>query len=275
MSNVLFVVRCFIVRRRDGIVLGFTEHDSAITVDSVSCEPHGLVEASSVERTLGGSVDSTNAVGVFDSDRLAAVDLRAGKYIGAKLEHILVNWKTDEVVRRDPTLVVAETTEVGQVWKIEFETFLAQEINRVTGYIMSRTCSAVFGDARCGYDASSTARTITITATDGESWFEADTGAPTLGTWVGGRMIRDGDTFWLTGRTSSDSGKFSLRDTIYPDLEVGESVVLYEGCELTMQACKAFSNVVNFRGFPHMPGVDAISSYANKEDLNDGGSRFD
>ena len=47
------------------------------------------------------------------------------------------------------------------------------------------------------------------------------------------------------------------------------------GCDHTMAACQnQFNNLVNFRGFPYMPGNDAITSYPTSGQVMDGGSRY-
>jgi uncharacterized phage protein (TIGR02218 family) len=48
------------------------------------------------------------------------------------------------------------------------------------------------------------------------------------------------------------------------------------GCDKSFATCKAkFSNPTNFRGYPYMPGNDAVIAYPNSADgtLN-GGSRY-
>jgi uncharacterized phage protein (TIGR02218 family) len=44
------------------------------------------------------------------------------------------------------------------------------------------------------------------------------------------------------------------------------------GCDKRIATCRAkFGNVVNFRGFPHMPGQDAVLRYATRDGGHDGG----
>lgn len=44
------------------------------------------------------------------------------------------------------------------------------------------------------------------------------------------------------------------------------------GCDKRFETCKAkFSNTVNFRGFPHLPGNDAAYGYVNEGGNFDGG----
>jgi uncharacterized phage protein (TIGR02218 family) len=56
-------------------------------------------------------------------------------------------------------------------------------------------------------------------------------------------------------------------------IEVGDTFDITAGCDKRLETCRdRFSNVVNFGGFPHMPGNDYALAYAKQGDRNDGGS---
>ena len=56
---------------------------------------------------------------------------------------------------------------------------------------------------------------------------------------------------------------------------VGDAFAVTAGCDKQFTTCKAkFANAVNFRGFPYMPGNDAILTYPTGGDALDGGSRY-
>ena len=60
------------------------------------------------------------------------------------------------------------------------------------------------------------------------------------------------------------------------DIAVSDGFTVTAGCDKQLETCKTkFDNVVNFRGFPHMPGNDFAVSYPNTDDTNtDGASLF-
>jgi uncharacterized phage protein (TIGR02218 family) len=61
------------------------------------------------------------------------------------------------------------------------------------------------------------------------------------------------------------------RDTA-ADVSVGDAFIVTAGCNKQFSTCKAkFSNSLNFRGFPHLPGNDAAYSYVVEGQLFDGG----
>ena len=54
----------------------------------------------------------------------------------------------------------------------------------------------------------------------------------------------------------------------------GDLVRIEAGCDRRAETCRLkFSNFLNFRGFPHIPGEDWVMSYPVSSARNDGGSR--
>ncbi|SLN77666.1 hypothetical protein ROA7023_04470 [Roseisalinus antarcticus] len=50
-----------------------------------------------------------------------------------------------------------------------------------------------------------------------------------------------------------------------------DSFTLRAGCDKRMETCGAkFANTANFRGFPHIPGQDAVLRYATKDGGHEG-----
>jgi uncharacterized phage protein (TIGR02218 family) len=53
----------------------------------------------------------------------------------------------------------------------------------------------------------------------------------------------------------------------------GDLVRVEAGCDKSLGMCRAkFGNVVNFRGYPHIPGDDWVTTYPQRTARNDGGS---
>ena len=47
----------------------------------------------------------------------------------------------------------------------------------------------------------------------------------------------------------------------------GDTFMVTAGCDKSFATCRdKFANGVNFRGFPHMPGNDFVTSYPNSDD---------
>jgi len=59
-----------------------------------------------------------------------------------------------------------------------------------------------------------------------------------------------------------DSPTISVRDIPRAIVEEGGRVELREGCDKRFETCRdRFSNAINFRGEPHLPGNDLLTRY--------------
>ena len=57
------------------------------------------------------------------------------------------------------------------------------------------------------------------------------------------------------------------------EVEVGDAFTITAGCDKHFKTCKAkFDNSANFRGFPHVPGIDFALAVPDRGGKNDGGS---
>ena len=51
----------------------------------------------------------------------------------------------------------------------------------------------------------------------------------------------------------------------------GDRLILTAGCDKRAETCSGkFGNIVNFRGFTHIPGQDAVIRYATKDGGHEG-----
>lgn len=62
--------RCWVITRRDGIVLGFTDHDEDVPLDAVICLTGTGLTASEATQQLGLAVTVTELSGALSSDAL-------------------------------------------------------------------------------------------------------------------------------------------------------------------------------------------------------------
>lgn len=79
------------VTRRDGVVLGFTDHDNDLSFDDTSFLAASGFEASDWESVDGLSAAAGEVAGALSAEAIAEADVAAGKYDGARVEVFLVN----------------------------------------------------------------------------------------------------------------------------------------------------------------------------------------
>ena len=253
---------CWKLRRRDGAVLGFTEHDRDLTFGGVTYEAAGGFTASALESTGGLNIDNLDVAGALSSARLDESDLAAGFYDDAEIEIWRVNWQDADqrVLMRKGNL--GEVSRSGAAFTAELRG-LAHRLNQPVGRLYQYGCDADFCDARCGLAASDWTAEGTVASAKGNREIEADG----LGAYGTGHFARGVITFTsganngaaMEVKQHQAGGALELWRTMARDIAPGDTFTVTAGCDKQYATCREkFSNGANFRGFPHMPGSDFV-----------------
>ena len=272
------------VTRRDGVVLGFTDHDHDLTFDNTDFLAASGLAATDWESAAGLSAPSGEVAGALSSDAISETDVAAGKYDGAKVELFVVNWANPGQRMRLKILEIGEVTHAEGFFKAEMRS-LAHRLDESRGRIYSRRCDATFGDARCGKNAGS--GDFRATGTVGAVASVTRISANGIGGFPPG-FFRYGVIRFTSGANAGisadidshqDAGGaailvFWLPLAVAP--EPGDRFDITAGCDKTFSTCKRkFNNHRNFRGFPHMPGADFAYGYVDGESVHDGGPLYE
>lgn len=281
-SGATTVCRAWIVVRRDGEVLGFTDHDQNLVLDGVVCRANTGMTARALQQTTGLSVDNSEAVGALSDTAVSEADIMAGRYDGADVRAFLVNWANPEERVAQFRGSLGEIQRASGAFRAELRG-LSEALNQPQGEAYLSRCSAVLGDARCkfqtlqpGYfsdrvvEVVEDGRVLQFASFAGfdDRWFE------------GGRFeVLDGASAGLLGVVKSDrltgtSRRIELWQSIGAPLARGDAVRIIAGCDKAPSTCRTkFGNFLNFRGFPHIPGDDWLTSYPLPDRPNSGGAR--
>ena len=172
------IARAWAVTRADGITLGFTDHDRPLAFDGLSFRPDTGMTAKAVIQGTGLAVDNSEALGALTSDAVTDADIEAGRYDGAEVRLWHVNWAdpSERELRFRGTL--GEIRREGATFHAELRG-LTEALNRPTGRLYQRDCSAALGDARCRFDLSKPGISAELPAgpTDGGSFSLGGLGA--------------------------------------------------------------------------------------------------
>jgi uncharacterized phage protein (TIGR02218 family) len=264
---------CWRLTRRDGVRLGFTDHDQDIDFDGTTFEAAVGFTASEIRDTVGLAVDNLEVETALVSDRLSEDDLAAGLYDDAGVEIFRVNWSAPEqrVLMRLGSL--GEVTREGAVFRAEVRG-LAHYLQQPKGRIYQFTCDADLGDSRCGIDLDDPAFRSTGTITEiacgrefavagieefADGWFSRGLLTFQSGANAGRRVdIR-------AHRVAGDGATVELwQEPAFVPMP-GDAVEIRAGCDKHLATCRdKFANAVRFRGFPHMPGNDFVTSYVRR-----------
>lgn len=280
-SGATTLARCWIIRRRDGQTLGFTDHDDMLMVDGVECRPQAGLSVSEATERFGMAVDAADVAGALSDDTLSEADLAAGRFDAAAIETWLVDWSEPELNLLFGKAVLGEVTREGASFKAELRS-ITDDLAQETGRVFAAHCSADLGDSRCGVDleTSQLSGAGSVSAMRGTSSFVA-TGlaAFSSGHFTAGRLT------WTSGGNASLSSEIKthiveageVRVTLWqamPEpIAPGDAFSMSAGCDKRFATCRdRFANAVNFRGFPHIPGNDFLMRYpVNGEPGNSGG----
>ena len=134
------VCRCWAVRRQDGVMLGFTDHDEDLAFGDTTFRADSGMTARAFQQSTGLSVDNSEAVGALSDDAIRAADLEAGRYDDAAVTMWLVNWRNpaERSVRFAGT--IGEVARSGESFRAELRG-LAEGLNKAQGMVFQRTCS--------------------------------------------------------------------------------------------------------------------------------------
>ncbi|HEU0095528.1 MAG TPA: DUF2163 domain-containing protein [Rhizomicrobium sp.] len=265
--------------RGDGAVQGFTDHDRALSFGGVDYQAASGFTASEVQSSLGLTVDNLTLAGALSAATLNEADLAAGLYDNAAIEIWRVNWAdvAQRVLMRSGTL--GEVTRSGGAFAAEIRG-LAQALNQPVGRAFGHMCDADLGDARCGLAITATNGAV-VTAVDSRRFIVSELDAFASGDLTGGKLIftsgaADGQAMEIK-RHGASGGIVSIElwQSLSEAVAAGDGFAVTPGCDKTFSTCRGrFANAANFRGFPYMPGNDAVLAVPAAGQVLDGGSRY-
>lgn len=272
---------CWRITRADGATLGFTDHDRDLSFDGTSFEAATGFTATEIAGAIGLNVDTLDVESAVQSDRLSEDDLAAGRFDNAVIEIYRVNWAdtAQRVLMRYGNL--GEVSRGATHFKAEVRG-LAHELQQPKGRIIQAACDADLGDGRCTVDldqpafkgtgaviAVTDARTFTVSALGAfdEDWFTRG-----LLAWTSGAN-RGLKAEVKLHSVAGGAVTLELWQEMAETVGVGDGFTVTAGCDKSFKTCKLkFDNGVNFRGFPHVPGIDFALTYPDRGAKNDGGS---
>ncbi len=152
----LTLATCVKIKRVDGTILGFTDHDNDLTVN-VDGDGSILYEASTsaydrtaIQSSAKLATDNLEIKAILDSAAITDDDLRNNLYDGAEFKMFLVNWNdiSDGIIRlRRGKLGQTVIMNPGEA-RVELRGML-QAISSNIVEVVSETCRADLGDNRC------------------------------------------------------------------------------------------------------------------------------
>ncbi|ETX28251.1 DUF2163 domain-containing protein [Roseivivax isoporae] len=276
------VARAWAVERQDGVRLGFTDHDRDFAFEGVTFRAGTGLSARALQQGTGLSVDNSEAMGALSDPGVTESDIAAGRYDDARVTVWLVNW-ANVAARR-----VLFRGHIGEIRRAEGAFHaelrgLSERLNRPLGRVYQKSCTAVLGDASCRADLGvpgyawegpvtevASGRRFVLGPMGGfdPDWFARGAlkmlGGPAEG--LGGAIKRD--------RMAGDLRVVELWEPVRADIVAGDPVRIVAGCDKRLETCRLkFDNILNFQGFPDIPGEDWLMVHPTGAKALGGGSR--
>lgn len=268
--------RCnmMLLRLRTGEYVSITDHDESVE--------YNLTEAGA------GPLTYSAGSGIAPSDVVLAAGMDASNYEaqgplgGLVTRRALLGGSFDRArawlfqVNFDDTAagkipIMAGNLSEGRVegGRFTFQVRSDQDrLNQTIGRLITPYCDADFGDARCTMVPESIVGTVvsvfdymsfgvTFAGSYANDYFNYGQVEPLTGDLVGILPVEIFD--WTSG------GVVTLF-TALPDLpEVGDTFTIKRGCsklrksdDASIPTCVSYDNILNFRGFPEVPGTDQV-----------------
>ena len=270
---------CWRIARADGVSFGFTDHDRTLSFDGTDFEPESGLTASEVRSGSDLSVDAQDAEGVLTSDRITETDILDGRWDAAQVEVWRVNWAAPGqrvLIRRG---AIGELRR-GRLSFVAEVRSMAHVLGQTVGRVFQGACDAALGDGRCRVDLDAGAfkgigtvvdpirdRAFTASGISGfaNGWF-----AFGVLEWTSGGNFGRRDEIMLH-EVASGLVTITLLEAPVRVITSGDTFTIRAGCDKRAETCTAkFSNILNFRGFPHIPGQDTVVRYAQADGGHEG-----
>ena len=274
-SEVQTVALCWKIQRKDGTIYRYTDHDAAIVYDGSTYTPIDSGSPSNYRQNSALSPANIDFNMVFGSNSGRDAEIRAGLFDYAEMWTFKINWADPSTTSGIVKLAYGRLGEVeikDNQARIELRS-LTQLLSVPIGRIYTPECNASLGDTRCTVVTSSTVytKTGTVSAVTDNRVFT-----------VSGDAAGQVDNFFNYGKITFGSGSNNGITIQVEDYTTANVVTLYEsapytvstgvtfsaiaGCDRRFETCKTrFNKKDNFRGFPHIPGMDKALTVPNNQ----------
>lgn len=260
-QEVTTLATCWKLTRKDGMVMGFTDHDRDLLVETVTYAAATGFTPTAVSSSSALNVDNMDVEGMLSSGVITEADIMAGLYDHAEISVFQVNYMdTGQGTLPLRTGWLGEVELRGGRFVAEVRG-LAQRLSQRIGAFYSPSCRADFGDSRCKKNLAAHTSFSTITSMTSRSILHDAARTEAAGLYSFGTLtFLTGENIGLSGEVKIYvPGMFTLFLPFPYPVAAGDSYQVTQGCDKTLETCAVrFANAVNFRGEPHVPGTDRL-----------------
>lgn len=252
---------CWKITLTNGDALYFTSHDQDIVYAGHTYIASSGFVPTDIAQKDDFSVSNMDVIGFFNAGSITEPDIAAGLFDYAEIEIFIVNY--DNIAQGRVLLKkgwVGELSYHKNSFTAEVRG-VSQKLSQRLTQMYSPTCRADFGDTRCKKNAASFTSTASVTSFTDARQFKASA------LTQANSYFTNGVVTWTTGPNTGltmevrdfRSTEVWLTQSMPYSIAVGHQFSIVAGCDKVFSTCKdKFNNIVNFRGEPHVPGMDKI-----------------
>ncbi len=274
--------RAWLITRRDGVRHSFTDHDLPLSFDGVTFRADSGLSAKAIAQTTGLAVDNTETMGALSDASIREDEIEQGRFDGAEVQVWLVNWADVGMRWLQFRGTIGQLHRADGAFRAELRG-LTEALNRPFGRNYQKPCTAVLGDADCRFDVGEDGYFKALDVQQqraGREFRWTDFLGFEAGWFTRGRLeVLDGPAKGLWSVIKHDRVEGATRvvelwEPIRGDVSEGTPVRLVAGCDKRLETCRLkFNNILNFQGFPDLPGEDWVMAVPRSTSANTGGSR--
>lgn len=254
--------------RQDAFVMAVTlDHDVPIVFESVTYDPTLGLNPTAFESTEGLNVDNLDATGALLALGVDESDIQAGLWDLCEALVYRVNWADLTMGAEKLTRgTFGELSQGRNTFTAELRG-ITQKLQSTLVELVSPSCKADLGDARCGVVFTEGVTKFSTVAVSTIVLAQRQFTCAALG--QAADFFTNGKVTWTTGanaglsmeiKVHAASGNITLVEPMPYAIVAGDQGTFFAGCRkrFTEDCLGKFANELRFRGFKDLPGGDQM-----------------
>jgi len=270
-TSLIFMVflpwcRAALITRTDGVTVSVTDFDDQFTYNGNDYSPINSIAATAVNQSQELTPSNIEVVTII-SDIFTEQDLLLDRYYNATIEIFIYDWMAGTKVK---TLFLGYLGEVGidydrngaHKFTIKAQS-LAMRLEQKNTLVTTRNCRHVFAENKpgsCRLNISSSQASYTVASVPDSASIQVNSIGQIDSYYRLGKLtFTSGVLNGISNSISShDNQTFTLSLPYLYLPSVGDTFVVNIGCNKTLARCVELGNVLNYGGFPYLPGWNLV-----------------
>lgn len=257
-NEVTTLATCWKLKLKNNIELGFTDFTRDLDVDALKYKAQSGFYSSAVESNNSVSADNFEVGGFLDSEDIAKQDIMSGMYDNAYLEIFIVDYQNPNAKK-----IILKSGYLGKIEMLDNQfvaevTGLSDKLSNSIGSLYSPTCRAKFCGDECKIEKPPMINCNIISVENKtQVRIGQEINNPLYNYGVMEVVDENACVISLAIRRCNKNMVHLLSP--FNMKKFPQTCRIYAGCDKKFSTCsQIYNNALNFRGEPHVPGVDEI-----------------